>query len=183
MAIGRNIASASTCIADPISIVQEHRRISKALLDQVHGRACSTAAFAAMIDCDPTHIPNYTKRLAATIVSFDRAAKHSLESAIVNSCSSDDLLIYVDCYRSDETPMKVRSSSNLATTSPRLLVDSRVVLPAQDQLSMVLQQLFPILSAGEKCAITRKLLQSETKFGIVFKATINTSCFDLDNFN
>jgi hypothetical protein len=174
MQIGRNIASASTHIVQPIAIVQEHRRISKALLDQVHGRACSTAAFAAMIGCDPTHVPSFTKRLAATIVHFDRAAKYSLEAAVVNSCASTDLLLYVDCYRSDETPMQVRSSSSIATLgSPPIAADALVV-PAHAQLSVALQQLFPLLESGEKCNITRKLLQSETKFGILFKVTCNT---------
>ena len=122
-------------------------------------------ASAEIVGVDVKQLSSYQIRLASACVHADRDTRSRLEAAIVSSTPQESLLLYVDCYRSDETPLRVRAQPEPA----HLFHHSGSASTQTEAGHRIVHLEYPVPNFCAGATVPRKLLQSEGKFGMLFR--------------
>lgn len=134
----------------------------------IDGGRVMTATVAALVTGVPEKKQlSYKKRLAFAAAISERESRAAIEGALVRTLPKENLLLYVDCYRADETPMRVRTASITPTVAEAAQRDVAAEGTNQPDL---LQLAFPAKGKSEPASLPRKLLQSEQKYGLLVRS-------------
>lgn len=129
-------------------------------------RMSTIRGLAEAVDIPEKRIGEMTCTLASAMVHVDRERRYSLEALLSCLARPSDLLCYIECVASDETPLKmaVRHSASLES--------SAVAASSRSAPSRVIQETgLPSISTGAgRITTTCKILQSEAQFGILVRA-------------
>lgn len=110
----------------------------------------------------------YKMRFASALVQADRDSRAQLETA-VGSLGPEACLLYVDCYRADETPLPVRSALSVDPSGPSSSSQPLAASSSGSHGSQLVHQSFCVPTTCASATVPRKLLQSEQKFGALFR--------------
>ena len=127
----------------------------------------SGVAIGLMAGVDRRQATVFYKRYACALVHLDRVARLQMERRIAQACEGG-LLLYVDHHRGDETPLKVRCAS-VVVSQPSAPSEACAAVAQQHAALTGLQDVFQVMPTKDTATFSRKLLQSESKFGMLVK--------------
>lgn len=96
-----------------------------------------------------------------------RASRAALEGCMASAVPQAGRLVYVEAYRADETPLRVRTSSLVAASDVQVGAATRGEIVAQGLGPEVCHLLFPAGRSADDSTVPRKPLQSQQQFGIL----------------
>lgn len=168
LCVCRNVANASA-ERSHADMTDDFGRLHNFFLTPDQRLATGQAA-ATILGVDYKKLRSCKTRLASALVQADRDSRAQLEAAI-GALGSEACLLYVDAFRSDETPLPTRAALPAAPS-----VQEGPSLPQGGELAEISDKdrlthhSYNVPLCSGSATVSRKLLQSEQKFGMLLRA-------------